>query len=132
MNEAAYSGKKLSTNVKVPGRLKKDPGFANFYEDVLHADPEVIATVREGYYFPFEIQPPECRFTKNNRSCMDKQEFAWAELQRLEKLGCVERVEGPSFLELPLSVVFSNKWRLVVDASRHLNPFLKKRKIKRF
>ena len=27
-------------------------------------------------------------------------------------------------------MVYSNKWRLVVDASRHLNPFLRKRKIK--
>ena len=27
-------------------------------------------------------------------------------------------------MELPLSVVFSNKMRLVVDASRHLNPYV--------
>ena len=31
---------------------------------------------------------------------------------------------------LPLSVVHSGKWRLVVDASRHLNQYLEKKHVK--
>ena len=33
-------------------------------------------------------------------------------------------------LILPLLVVYSNKLRLVVDASRHINPFVTKRKVR--
>ena len=36
VNEAEYSGKKLSTNVRVPGRLCKESRFGVFYEDVLN------------------------------------------------------------------------------------------------
>ena len=53
-----------------------------------------------------------------------------AELIRLEQLGCIERVPERPFIVLPLSVVFSKKLRLVVDASRGLNPFLMDRKVK--
>ena len=53
-----------------------------------------------------------------------------AELLRLEALGCVARVEQRPYIVLPLSVVFSKKLRLVVDASRGLNPFLEDRKVK--
>ena len=42
----------------------------------------------------------------------------------------MREVEGPSKVELPLSVVFSNKMRLVVDASRHLNPYVEMEKTK--
>ena len=31
---------------------------------------------------------------------------------------------------MPLSVVYSNKLRLVVDASRHINPYITKHKVK--
>ena len=39
-------------------------------------------------------------------------------------------MDGPSRVMLPLSVVFSNKTKLVVDASRHLNPWVKKESTK--
>ena len=53
-----------------------------------------------------------------------------AEVARLEALGCVKRVAYQPYLVLPLSVVFSRKLRLVVDASRGLNPYLLDRKVK--
>ena len=31
---------------------------------------------------------------------------------------------------MPLSIVYSNKLRLVVDASRHINPYITKKKVK--
>ena len=42
----------------------------------------------------------------------------------------ISRVYSQPYVTLPLSVVFSKKFRLVVDASRALNPYLKNRKIK--
>ena len=77
--------------------------------------------------FHLHNAPPQHVVVKNNHSCRDNSEFALAELHRLEKLQCVRHV-GPkdSFVILPMSVVYSNKWRLVVNASRHLNPYVKK------
>ena len=129
-NQAVYSGKRLTTDVRVPGRLNRDPAFADFYKDVLKADPETVHLIKEGYYFPFREIPPQRSQTPNNKSAREKKDFAWEELNRLERLGCVQKVDGPLYLELPLSVVFSNKWRLVVDTSCHLNPYLEKRKMK--
>ena len=53
----------------------------------------------------------------------------WDELLRLEALGCIQRVVDQPKIVLPMSVVFSKKLRLVVDASRGLNPFCTKRGI---
>ena len=120
VNQTEYVGKRLTTNTGVPGRLKK-PQFADFYKDVLGADAETVVVVRKGYVIPFTSEPPPSSDTRNNASCVRQAEFAFAEILRLKALGCVREVEGPSRIELPLSVVFSNKMRLVADASRHLN-----------
>ena len=80
---------------------------------------------------PFLQDPPIARETVNNRSCLQNIDFALAELRRLESLGCISRVSpGECLVNIPLSVVFSNKLRLVVDCSRHINPFVQKRKVK--
>ena len=39
----------------------------------------------------------------------------------------MREVPGPSRVEIPFSVLFSNKTCLVVDASRHLNQYVKKK-----
>ena len=58
-------------------------------------------------------------------------QFALQELHRLEKLQCIQTA-GPNdyLVNMPLSVVYSNKWNLVVDASRHINPFVRKCTVK--
>ena len=127
-NESSYSGKKLSTNSLVPGRLS-DPKFYEFWKNDLNADDFVLKTVSEGYQFPLISEPPSS-FCENNKSMLKESDFALTELLRLEKLGCIKRVSERPYLTLPLSVVFSKKLRLVVDASRHLNPFIEDRKIK--
>ena len=38
VNEASYIGKRLTTDMGVPGRLSKEARFGEFYEDVLKAD----------------------------------------------------------------------------------------------
>ena len=128
VNNASYAGRRLTTDVRVPGRIG-NPEFFNFWKDDLKASPFVLSTISEGYKFPFKSLPPG-GICNNNKSMLRNNDFALAELLRLEKLGCISRVNSPPFLCLPLSVVFSKKLRLVVDASRHLNPYLEDRKIK--
>ena len=128
VNNASYTGRRLTTDVRVPGRIG-NPKFFNFWRDELKASPFVLSTISEGYKFPFKAYPPG-GICANNKSMLVQSDFALAELLRLEKLGCITRVDTQPFLCLPLSVVFSKKLRLVVDASRHLNPYLEDRKIK--
>jgi hypothetical protein len=106
-NEAEYSGKSLSTDTRVPGRVL---GHQAVYTR-LGADPYIVETVTSGYRLEFDSVPP-------------------SGFVRLEQLGCIVRVQERPRVTLPLSLVFSNKWRLVVDASRHLNPYCIKRGIK--
>ena len=63
-------------------------------------------------------------------SARQDKDFVRSEVKRLESLGCVEKVFEKPYLVLPLSSVFSKKKRLVVDASRALNPFLKHRRVR--
>ena len=59
---------------------------------------------------------------------MEKKDFVYSELLRLEDLGCLKRVNTQPRVVLPLSAVYSKKRLLVVDASRTLNPYCTKRK----
>ena len=53
-----------------------------------------------------------------------------AELRRLEDLQCIVREPVQPMFVLPLSRVFSNKWRLLLDAFRGQNPYCRRRGIK--
>ena len=137
VNESSHSGKKISTNslpflinylVSDPGRLS-DPKFFAFWRDELKADNFILSTISEGYKFPLISEPPP-NYCANNKSMLKESDFAYSELLRLEILGCIERVNERPYLCLPLSVVFSKKPRLVVDASRHLNLYIVDRKVK--
>lgn len=125
-NTAVYSGKALTTDSKVPGRIR---GKQEEYRE-LGAEEYIIDLVTNGYKLVFEDEPPPPSFTPNNRSALEDPAFVRAELDRLELLGCIERVEEPPRVVLPLSRVYSNKWRLVLDASRGLNPWCKHRGVK--
>ena len=115
----------LATDTRVPGRIK---GQHEFYKNI-GADPYICNVVKNGYKLEFDELPPTS-FTENNKSALQKPDFMLKELLRLEELGCIERVLQKPTVVLPLSVVFSKKWRLVVDASRTLNPYCLRRKIK--
>ena len=128
INNASYAGRKLTTDIRVPGRIG-NPEFFPFWRDELKASEFVLSTISEGYKFPFSSIPPSS-FCANNKSMLTQSDFAFEELLRLEKLGCISRTKEQPYLVLPLSVVFSKKLRLLVDASRHLNPFLADRKVK--
>ena len=121
-NEAGYIGRRLKTDARVPGNIHKAE-FRQFWESELETSDMVLSTIRNGYSLPFRILPPPSH-EGNNASAKKDMEFVRAEVFRLEKLGCIERVEERPLLVLPLSSVFSKKKRLVVDASRALNPYL--------
>ena len=126
-NESSYVGKKLTTDVRVPGNICK-PEFYNYWKKTLLAPEFVLETLRDGYKFPLSQTPPPS-FEPNNRSALNERKFMIAELMRLEKLEVISKVIERPHLVLPLSVVFSKKLRLVVDASRALNPYIEAQKI---
>ena len=77
----------------------------------------------------FESEPPASHL-RNNRSALDRLDFVKKELGRLEELGCIARVPLKPKIVNPMSVIYSNKWRLVLDGSRGLNPFCTRRVVK--
>ena len=82
-----------------------------------------------GYELPFSSIPPNPLSANNNKSLFSNINFAAEEIDRQVKMGILSEVPWKPFIVNPISVVYSNKWRLVVDC-RLLNPFLVKRKVK--
>ena len=68
VNAAEYVRKKLSTDKRVPGRLRSSPDFLNFMEEVIKAPEEVLQVYREGYRPPWISEPPTVKKIKNNKS----------------------------------------------------------------
>ena len=91
---------------------------AAFYEQI-GADLEVVKWVRNSYELKLKRWPQDS-VTKNNRSAMEDPHSVWHELRRLGALGVMSEVEEKPRVVNALSVVFSNKKRLVWDV-RELN-----------
>ena len=124
--ESANFEKLGDTNSGVPGRLL---GKHLFYLEV-GASQYIVDTIQSGYKLVFvDNTPPPQSFLPNNKSALDKSAFVLEELLRLESLGCIKSVSSRPHIVNPLSCVFSRKWRVVLDASRGLNPYCLKRKI---
>ena len=128
VNDSNYVGRKLSTNVEVPANIHK-PQYREFWCNILKPSNYVLDIIKFGYKLPFASEPPQS-FSENNRSAREDTDFVRAEIFRLESLGCIERVSCKPFIILPLSSIYSKKKRLVVDASRGLNPYLKDRRVR--
>ena len=120
VNAAEYVSKQLKTDKRVPGCLGNDE-YADFYCDVFKADRKTVAIIRHGYNIPLDVLPPETGIKPNNQLCELAPDFLWEKMVRYTMLVCIREVDQPSRVMLPLSVVFSNKTRLVVDANLHLN-----------
>lgn len=111
------------------GRIGRPEHFS-FWRDVLKADEDILSIIRDGYFPPFlngELPPP-C-FEDNNKSALEQGSFFLEQLLVLERYGCLKRVFVRPRCVLPCSVVYSNKWRLVIDASRNINPFIFRKKV---
>ena len=127
-NDSHYVGRKLITDVRVPGNIHREE-YRDFWINELRPSSFVMDVIKSGYKLPFKEFPPPS-FEGNNLSARQDAEFVRSEVKRLESLGCIERVYEQPYIVLPLSSVFSKKKRLVIDASRALNPFLKHRRLK--
>ena len=57
INQAEYVGCKLSTDVRVPGRIG-DSKYFLFWKDELKASDFVLDTISSGCKFPFQSLPP--------------------------------------------------------------------------
>ena len=77
----------------------------------------LVQPIRDGYSLEF-TSVPLASLLPNNRSAREALEFVKTELERLEAMGCIEKVVERPHIVNPLSVVFSNKWRLVLNGSR--------------
>ena len=107
VNKTEFTGKALATYSRVPGRVR---GKEQEYMEIV-AERYIVDVVRDGYKLVFEDGPPPSSFTVNNRSALEDPAFVWAELSRLEGLGCIKRVVECPYVVLPMSRVHSNKWR---------------------
>ena len=127
-NLTEYAGRRLNTKLSVPGSLGRGDNWL-FYRDVIQAPQWIVDIVRDGYIFPLEAEVPRTVKLENNQSSLADPAFVWAELLRLERLGCIGREDVQPHVVLPLSSIWSKKKRLVVDASRGLNPYIFKRPV---
>ena len=94
---------------------------AAYYEQI-GADLEVVKWVRYGYEMKLKEWPLDS-FTKNNRSATEDPHFVWHELRRLVALGVMSEVEEKPRVVNALSIVFSNKKRLVWNV-REINSLI--------
>ena len=111
----------------VRGRLGN---CVQYWEQVLHAPPWVLDTVRNGYILPFYSLPtPYSR--PNQRTALLEREFVNGAVSELQNGGYIEEAKEPPVVCSPLSVVMNGvgKKRLVVNL-RHVNGFLWKQKFK--
>ena len=111
----------------VRGRLRN---CVEYWDQVLHAPPWVLDTVRNGYIIPFYLLPtPYSR--PNQRTALLEREFVNGSVWELQKGGYIEVAKETPVVCSPLSVVRNGvgKKRLVVN-QRHVNGFLWKQKFK--
>jgi hypothetical protein len=119
--------KPITTNPKVVGAIGRRE-FTYFWKDVLQAPQDVMNIIEEGYKIPFSTFPPPESWLPNNKSAREDPIFVCEQLYELERIGCISRSKKKPHIVMPLSSVFSNKKRLIVDGSQNLNPFVKARK----
>ena len=88
----------------------------------------VSCWLKTGYELPFSSVLPKAMSAPNNRSLFTNLEFAEAEIGRQVEMGILSEVPWKPFVINPISVVYTNKWPLVMDC-RLINPYITKRKV---
>ena len=112
----------------IPGNIHKAE-YRDYWMKVLQPSPYVAQVLAEGYRLPLSHEP-DISFLSNNQSALRQPLFVTQELAALLEAGAIEVVQKQPTVVLPMSVVFSNKLRLVIDSSRNLNDFLVVPKVK--
>ena len=87
----------------------------------------MVKWIRHGYELKLKSWP-QPSYTRNNRSAREDPTFVWHEIRRLVLLGVMSEVEERPLVVNALSVVFSNKKRLVWDV-RELNKLIDDEKL---
>ena len=77
-NEGDYIGRKLTTNVRVPGNPHKSR-FRDFWLSEIKPSDLVLDTIENGYRLPFAQTPPRS-FERNNKSAREDSEFVRTEI----------------------------------------------------
>jgi hypothetical protein len=99
---------------------------------VLNAPKDVLNIVENGYKIPWISKegPPRSKLP-NNQSALLQPDYVEEQLSILERIRCIEACEDDDIphVIMPLSLVYSNKWRLLSDGSRNLNPHIRERKV---
>jgi len=111
---------------RVVGRINR-PEFFAFWRDVVRAPPFVLDWIRHGYRLDFKNAAPPPSFERNNSSARDPQHFDFLdqEIADLLRAGALREVPSRPYIVLPMQVaVQPSKKRLIVDASRAINPTL--------
>ena len=112
---------------KVPGRIH-EPRFRQFWSVELKADSVVMETIDNGYSLPLTEWPPKSSLPNNQSARLDRNRvFVEDELEKLEAAGAIYEVkEDKPWLIIPIQVAEppGRKKRIVIDASRQLNPYL--------
>lgn len=113
----------LKTNPQVAGAIGKKENFW-WWKNILRSTKEVLGIVQHGYKPNWKdgIPPPQS-FLPNNQSALKNPELVESQLYQFEVMGCIRRIKSKAHTTMPLSTVFSNKWRLIIDASLHHSPY---------
>ena len=75
-NEGDYAGRRLSTNIDVPGNPHKLK-FRSFWENDLKPSTFVLQTIQDGYKLPFSQIPPSS-FEKKQQVGQGGQDFCYS------------------------------------------------------
>jgi hypothetical protein len=128
--ELGIRDRAFSTNPMVCGAIGRPKCF-RFWRDVLKAPQDILDVVSKGYKLPFKegLAPPSSHLG-NNKSSLANREFVDEQLYMYERIGAIKATKHKPHIILPMSAVFSNKMRLVIDGSRNLNPYLEDQKVK--
>jgi hypothetical protein len=121
-HELGIADKEISSDPRVAGCIGNEASRP-FWTEVLRAPKDVINIIENGYIIPWidEAGPPKSEL-RNNHSATEMPEFVEEQLSLLERIGAIEACKEIPHITMPLSVVYSNKWRMLSDGSRNLNP----------
>lgn len=131
-SEKAVSSRKGDIDARVPGRIHRSE-FRAFWVITLQASSMHLSILEEGYKLPFISIPPKS-VCSNNKSALqpDNFDFVCQAIENHVEVGAVSEVFEIPDIVMPLQVVapVGRKKRLITDASRQLNPFLKQKSVK--
>ena len=116
----------------VPGHIH-GLEFRDFWRHELKPPAFVMDEVENGYEMPLMDRPPEARF-RHNKSARDKenQKFLDDDIRSLEKSKAIRKTKRRPRICNPLQVSHpeGRRKRLIMDASRGLNKYIRQRKVK--